>query len=183
MLKNNKEGMAIPIVLLFCFCTMLLAASLFSFRKESKQQNKNTIHFLQANFLAQSAIQHFLLKLSAFPQEAYDSGVLSLGCCPFRGITQEPTVFGNKDSGGLETFASDCSTDAVPWGIPGIVNGDWKYHIEEFKIISAYTVPSQKKLILTAQITAIGVCNNPMGGMGERTERMIKTVQLTRYNN
>lgn len=178
-------GMAIPLVLVFVVCVMVFASSLMFFRKESKQQNLSNVHFLQANFLAQSAIQMMLLKLSAFPQEACDAGVLSLGYCPFRGIVLGSNVANNPGSAnaqGLADFFSDCNTDSFPLKIPGLVADDWKFGVTDFKVISAYTNPGLRQLIVSSQITSLGEARMARGGMDVRKEEMIKTVKLTREN-
>ncbi|OGK08246.1 MAG: hypothetical protein A2W80_10665 [Candidatus Riflebacteria bacterium GWC2_50_8] len=187
MIKNNfssRNGIALPLVLVFSICVMVFTASLVFFRKESKQQNLTNIHFLQANFLAQSAVQMMLLKLSAFPQEACDAGVLSLGYCPFRGIIAgsalNPIAGANQQ--GLIDFYSDCNSDRFPWKVPGITAANWKFATTDFKVISAYTNPGERQLIISSQITALGEANLPRGEMGVRKEEMIKTVKLTREN-
>jgi len=180
----SRKGIALPLVLVFAVCIMVFTASLVFFRKESKQQNITNIHFLQANFLAQSAVQMMLLKLSAFPQEACDAGVLSLGYCPFRGIIAgsnlNPVAGANQQ--GLVDFYSDCNSTAFPWKVPGIAAADWKFSATDFKVISAYTNPGERQLIISAQITTIGEATMQRGGMGLRKEEMIKTVKLTREN-
>jgi len=185
-ISDNRRGLAIPLVMMFCFCIMVMAMSLFYFRKESKQQNVTNYQFLQVNFLAQSATQHMLLKLSAFPQDAYDAGVLSLGYCPFRGIafsaSASPPLPGNIDTGGLDVFKSDVSVGSLPWLIPDIDPADWQYGIASFEIISAYSDTARKQTVLTAQVTSIGEGNMRRGNMGIRRERLIKTVQLTGQN-
>lgn len=182
----RRHGLAIPLVLMFCFCIVVMAMSLFYFRKESKQQNITNFQFLQVNFLAQSATQHMLLKLSAFPQDAYDAGVLSLGYCPFRGITfsdsAAPPAPGQIDTGGLDVFRSDISVNSLPWLIPDINAADWQYGIASFEIISAYSDIASRQTVLTAQIAAIGEGNMSRRNMGVRRERLIKTVQLTGQN-
>jgi len=179
-----RKGIALPLVLVFAVCIMVFTASLVYFRKESKQQNVTNIHFLQANFLAQSAVQMMMLKLSAFPQEACDAGVLSLGYCPFRGIIAgsnlSPVAGANQQ--GLADFYSDCNTSAFPWKVPGIAADDWKFSTTDFKVISAYTNPGERQLIISTQITAVGEASMSRGGMGTRKEEMIKTVKLTREN-
>lgn len=180
-----RKGMAIPLVLVFCVCVMVFAASLMLFRKESKQQNLSNVHFLQANFLAQSAIQMMLLKLSAFPQEACDAGVLSLGYCPFRGIIAGSDVEFNEASSnkaGLEQFFADCNSDAIELKIPDINPENWKFAVTDFKVISAYTNPAERQLIISAQITSLGEATMERGNMDVRKEEMIKTVKLTREN-
>lgn len=186
MLKNNeRKGLALPLVLAFVVCIMVFTASLVYFRKESKQQNLTNVHFLQANFLAQSAIQMMMLKLSAFPQEACDAGVLSLGYCPFRGIIAGSDLSpspGNANPQGLVDFYSDCDSDNFPWKIPGITQSDWKFNTTDFKVISAYTNPDERQLVISAQITAVGEATLHRGGMDVRKEEMIKTIKLTREN-
>lgn len=163
---------------------MVFTGSLVYFRKESKQQNITNIHFLQANFLAQSAIQMMLLKLSAFPQEACDAGVLSLGYCPFRGIvagSNLPAKAVNNPQGLVDLY-SDCNSSDFQWKIPGINQNDWKFAATDLKIISAYTDPDKRQLIISAQIKSVGEATMQRGGMGLRKEEMIKTIKLTREN-
>ena len=128
LFADSRKGMAVPVVLLIVLCVMVMTITLFHFRKQSKQQNVSNFHFLRVNFLAQSAIQHMLLKLSVFPQEAYDAGVLSLGYCPFRGI-----IFGNNNTvppkgnsqnkeKGLKIFFEDCNTDEKSGGIKWVID-------------------------------------------------------------
>ncbi len=190
---KSRKGMAMPIVMLIVLCVMIMSITLFYFRKESKQQNVTNFHFLRVNFLAQSAVQHMLLKLSVLPQEAYDSGVLSLGYCPFRGIivgdntnTQTPT---NKDPSGLEKFFKDCKIDTIPWH-PDLQDrmkkigavSDSKYSVDSLSIISAYNNVDEKKTYLTAKIVAIGEGKMEKGNAGFRKEKLEKVIQLTGNN-
>lgn len=191
---NSKKGMAVPVVLMFCFCTTVMAISMFYFRTESKQQNLVNFHFLQVNFLAQSAVQHMLLKLSAFPQDAYDAGVLSLGYCPFRGIQfGEGVPAGIAEQEALERFASDCNTQKIRWNIPATIAvpgappitfdaSQWSYRVEQIEIVNAYFEPLEKRNVLTTQIVAIGESTFERGQLGDRTEQLTKTVQLTGQN-
>jgi hypothetical protein len=178
--------MAIPLVLVFAVCIMVFASSLVFFRKESKQQNLSNIHFLQANFLAQSAIQMMLLKLSAFPQDACDAGVVYMGYCPFRGIIASSVVelqAGYEDRKiGLEQFFADCNSDEFPLRVDDINADDWKFAVTDFRVISAYTVPDEKELIISAQITSVGEVTMDRGQMETRKEQMIKSIKLTRKN-
>ena len=182
--SDSRSGIALPLVLVFSICVMAFTVSLVFFRKESKQQNLTNIHFLQANFLAQSAVQMMLLKLSSFPQEACDAGVHSLGYCPFRGIISGSNLvpIGGASQQGLVDFYSDCNSSDFEWRVPGVNQDDWKFSTEDFKVISAYTNPDERQLIISAQIKAIGEATMSRGGMGLRKEEMIKTVKLTREN-
>lgn len=184
---RKNRGLAIPMVLMFCFCVVTLSVSMFYFRKETKQQNITNFQFLQVNYLAQSATQHMLLKLSAFPQDAYDAGVLSMGYCPFRGIQFSPTGVmppaGQIDNTALRQFFADVNSANPPWLIPGINADDWKYEIDNLEVISAYREAAERRNVLTAQLTAIGEGNMARAGMGVRREQMIKTIQLTTTQN
>jgi len=179
--RKSTKGMAIPIVIIFSFCVLVFAGSMFFFRKEVKQENQANINFLQANFLAQAAIQHALLKIRVLPQEAYDSGVLQQGYCPFQAITADtnPTG-GNKTSFPLEVFRSDCNTGSEPWLLDGLDKPNWTYQIASITVIAAYTDQQKNELVQSVQITAVGSVFDPKGGRGWRTERMTKTVEIRR---
>lgn len=194
MFKDSKRAMAVPIVLLVILGAAVMASTLFMFRKESKQQNITNFHFLRVNFLAQSAVQHMLLKLSAFPQEAYDVGVLSLGYCPFRGIiyseSDEPAPPGKVDGKVLADFVADCNTETVPWIIPSERMADLysdkkannDYRVEALNVVSAYNDIGKKQSILTAQVVGIGESKMEKGNQEIRKERIEKIVQLTGNN-
>ena len=193
MLSNysfkSRKGIAVPVVLLIVLCVMVMTVSVVHFRKQSKQQNVSNFHFLRVNFLAQSAVQQMLLKWSVIPQEAYDSGVLSLGYCPFRGMVfgddignQNPT---NKDPSGLNIFFKDCKIENIPWQFPSERMPDQstsKYKIESLSIINAYNDNTKKKTYLTAKIIAIGEGKMEKGNAGFRKEKLEKVIQLTGNN-
>ena len=187
-LRNSRRAIAIPIVLLIVLCVMIMSITVFYFRKESKQQNVNNFHFLRVNFLAQSATQHMLLKLSCLPQEAYDSGVLRLGYCPFKGIIYDkngdPPAQGTQDDSAIKVFYEDCNTVFIPWLIPEekLKNADNKYNVESLNIISAYNNIEKKQTVLTAQIVSIGEAKMQKGNAGFRKERLEKVIQLTGAN-
>ena len=188
--RKSRRALAIPIVLLIVLCVMIMSISVFYFRKESKQQNVNNFHFLRVNFLAQSATQHMLLKLSCLPQEAYDSGVLRLGYCPFKGIIYDkngdPPAQGNQDDSAIKVFYEDCNTDAIPWhkDLQARMKNveDNKYEVESLNIISAYNNTEKKQTVLTAQIVSIGEAKMEKGNAGKRKERLEKVIQLTGAN-
>ena len=188
---KSRKGMAVPIVLLIVLVVMIMSVAVIHFRKESKQQNVSNFHFLRVNFLAQSAAQHMLLKLSVFPQEAYDSGVLGLGYCPFRGILYtngEPPAPGNVDNNGLKIFAQDCNTDPSKGGIQWVIpeermnRADNKYSVESMEVISAYNKIEDKETVLTAKIISLGEAKMDKGNAGFRKEKLDKVIQLTGNN-
>ena len=185
---NRKHGFAIPVVLLFCICTLAFASAMFFFRKEVKQQNVMTFNFLQANFLAQASLQHMLMKISILPQESYDCGTIQRGFCPLQAVlpSGNPTS-GQKSEAPMTFFISDVNTQVHPWIIPagqwGFNASDWEYKVASMVVIAAYTDPVDSKMIQTVQITSFGTVNDARGGRGKRTEMMTKTVELARKLN
>lgn len=185
ILNKEKKGIALVLVLTFAICVMVFVVSMILFRKESKQQNLTNVHFLQANFLAQSAIQMMTLKMALFPQEAADAGVFSLGYCPFRGILPDAIITDKNDPTAREVlniFKDDCNTTDFQWITEDITLEDWKFEITDFKVVSAYTNPSKMQMVLLSQMVAIGEANMSKGGMGTRKEEMTKTIKLSRQN-
>lgn len=184
MLLENRRGIAIPVVLLFCFCTLVYAGTVIYFRKEVKQENMINVNFLQANFLAQSAVQHSLLKFRLLPQEAYDAGVIQQGFCPFWGIQpgSVSTIGTNKTDVAMDIFRSDCNTNSIPWNgsLNGISNAEWKYEVASLQVIAAFTDAANREMIQTVQITAVGSVLDNRGGRGWRHEEMKKTVEIRR---
>jgi len=183
VLVKSRRGMAIPIVLLFCFCTLIYAGTVIYLRKEVKQENVINVNFLQANFLAQSAVQHALLKFRLLPQEAYDAGVVQQGFCPFWGIQPGTETTGpNKTGVAMDIFRSDCNTTWKSWdsSLTGISNAEWKYEIASLQVISAFTDASAREMVQTVQITAVGSVRDDRGGRGWRHEEMKKTIEIRR---
>lgn len=191
-ISNSRKGIAVPVVLLIVLCVMVMTVSVVHFRKQSKQQNVSNFHFLRVNFLAQSAAQHMLLKLSVFPQEAYDSGVLGLGYCPFRGIVYDkdgnPPAAGKASPKGLEIFAKDCNSIEDEGGIEWVIDPERidpsmnKYKIQKLEVISAYNDVNAKKTYLTAKIVSVGEGKMEKGNAGFRKEQLEKVIQLTGAN-
>ena len=188
-LIESRKGIAVPVVLLIVLCVMVMSITVVHFRKQSKQQNVSNFHFLRVNFLAQSAVQQMLLKLSVLPQEAYDSGVLSLGFCPFRGIVKEGggalSAGTNKDDSALKIFYEDCKMETIPWQFPEArmkVQSDSTYNVESLKIMSAFNDTDKKKTYLTAKIVAIGKGKMEKGNAGYRKEKLEKVIQITGNN-
>ena len=191
---KSRKGIAVPVVLLIVLCVMVMTITLVHFRKQSKQQNVTNFHFLRVNFLAQCAVQHMLLKLSVFPQEAYDSGVLRLGYCPFRGIIfgddGTAAAQGNPDNkeAGLKIFFEDCNSDSssggIDWVIPSerLVASENKYSVQSLEVMSAFNDLSKRQTYLTAQIVGIGEAKMEKGNAGLRKEKIEKVIQLTGNN-
>lgn len=188
----KRRGLAIPLVMLFVICTLALAAGMFNFRREVKQQNVSNYNFLQANFLAQAAVQNVLLKCRILPQEAYDAGMAFQGYCPFQGVLSGSTpTSGTKSDEAMQIFISDCrsyGTNKIDWR-PQLLTDmrisadDWKFEVASLTVIAAFTDLDKREFVLTAQIEAIGTVNELRGGRGLRSEVMRKTIELKRKIN
>jgi len=181
----SKNGFAVPVVIIFVFCALTFAGAMYFFRKEVKQQNVVNVNFLQANFLAQGAIQHALLKVKILPQETFDAGVIQLGLCPFRGVVSGGTAVTtgpNRSNMALNMFRSDISTASRPWKITNtdFTPANWNYKVSSFTVIAAYADPAKKELVQTIRIIALGTVIDPKGGRGSRTEEMVKTIEVRR---
>lgn len=70
---KNRRGMAVAVVLFFAVCIALLMYMLVGSNTNLSLQNKKTLGQLQAYYLAQSALQHVLLKLRFLPKETYEA--------------------------------------------------------------------------------------------------------------
>jgi hypothetical protein len=184
-LSLNRRGIALAVVMSLVTCALLFAGGMFFFRKEVKQQNVVNINFLQANFLAQGAIQHALLKVKMLPQEAFDAGMIQTGLCPFRGVvagSTEITGGPHKSDIALETYRSDANTNSRPWNVAanGFIPANWNYTVASFTVISASADPAKKELVQMIRIVARGTVNDPKGGRGNRVEEMVKTIEVRR---
>lgn len=195
---KRKSGIALPLIVTFLFCLIALTAALVFSRKESKMQNLANVHFLKANFLAQSAIQMVMLKLKLFPQDLSDAGVFSLGYCPFRGLLaaesyQQQQNLSDICAKPLSDFVADCNTASFSWRLndsgnsannDGTANADYSFEIKSLKVTSVFTDVATQELVLTLQITALGKARFAKGAKkGQdsiRIEEMVKTVILRR---
>ncbi len=70
---NERQGIAIVVVLLFAVSIALFMFILIGSNTNLSLQNRKTLGQLQAYFLAQSALQHAILKLRLLPKETYDA--------------------------------------------------------------------------------------------------------------
>ena len=66
-----------------------------------------------------------------------------------------------------------------------LIESNWMREVAplfDFKVISAFTNPGERQLVISAQIKALGEATLNRGKMETRREEMIKTVKLTREN-
>ncbi len=184
--------MALPLVVLFVFCTFTFASYMFFFRKEVKQQNMLLFHAIQSEFLAQAGIQHALLKIQFFRQETLDSGAAEKGLCPFQAIrAQDAVVEGkNRSVAALDMLRSDCSSTFLPFASFNEPEFDslqrqWSYEVASLSVLAAYSDVDPTKPAARVQVVRVvgnGTAFDPAGKRGYRTETMTKTFHLTRSN-
>ncbi len=73
MNMNCRRGIAVVVVLCFAVTIALFMYALVGSNTNLAVQNKKTLGQLQAYYLAQSAIQHAILKLRLLPKETFDA--------------------------------------------------------------------------------------------------------------
>ena len=91
--RNSRSGMVLAGVLFFAFAVSIGLLMLVQTNVTIGWQNRNAVRQLQAYYIAQSGLQHMLLKLRLLPREAYEM---------------------MKDSSGPQDFSRDVSSDNDP---------------------------------------------------------------------
>lgn len=116
-------------VLLFTSITVLALVAFIQTRINMKQQTRITFRQLKAHYLAQSGIQHALLKLRILPLESYDAAAVARGICPFLKPDASPPNVPAPAGGDiiLKEFIKDVTTKAggYPIGFPEFAG--WEY--------------------------------------------------------
>ena len=184
--RADRAAFSIPLVLLFCALMVLLLVSFVQTRINMKQQTRITFRQLKAHYLAQSGVQHALLKLRVLPLESYDAAAVSRGICPFLGPTDvAPNV--PPPAGGdiiLKEFVSDVTTDPAfsatfnyPISFPEFAN--WQYRPVEIKALSAEK--EGDTLVHSIEIKVDGELNENFKGVAlTTTDEVTRVVKITR---
>lgn len=145
---KSRSGFSIPLVILFCSVMVMVLIAFVQTRINMKQQTKVTFRQIKAHYLAQSGIQHALLKLRVLPLESYDAASIARGACPFLKPTEagptgalspsEEVQYGQL----LTEFASDVATRTPPGGVTSYpitfseISG-WHYSTTSLKALMA----------------------------------------------
>ena len=69
---KNRKGVAVMVVLFFCFAIATVLYVLISSNVNLAYQNRKTLLQLQAYYMAHSGLQHAKLKLRLLPKETFD---------------------------------------------------------------------------------------------------------------
>lgn len=189
-----RQGMAVPLVLLFCLVTFTFLFSMVSSRSRMRKQTLSTHTQKKAYYMAQGGIQQALLKLRLLHRKAYDAGAISRGVCPFLNPYENNVVSNaNPDRAtrkALDIFLSDLkSTSTSPdlslrltggtYPIPNSGTTQWKYEVIEFNV-DTYYMRSDGSVKEVAHIKAMGYAFDPRDLVPERRELVEKSVELTR---
>jgi len=198
----GTRGMAVPLILCFVIFVGIFIGTMVYNRINIKRQTKTTFEYLQAHYMAQSALQHMYLKLRLLPNEAYDTSAVSLGICPFDRSGAVPASASHKSAGPMTILTGDVCTDADPdgatlQGYPLDTNtggemapfddAGWGYSIVEANAVTAFTSGPQR--ILVIEVTAEGRSFSYVGnsaGLSQaspRIERIKKTIEIRRQHD
>ena len=141
----GRRGFSIPMVLLFCSIMVVILLAFVQTRMNMKNQTRITFRQLKAHYLAQSGIQHALLKLRILPLESYDAAAISRGACPFLPDGAAPPAnlppADNAHTALLNEFISDVTTsgDYPVYSFSGdFPAGKWNYKAVSVKAIMAH---------------------------------------------
>ena len=171
--KLSIRGIAIPVVLTFVFVICIFAFTIIKSRTESKFSNLVTFHYLKAHLMAQAGIQHAMMKIRLFPDEAFEAAARQFGICP---LNNSPNLGVGGEMRGptdlMTHFISDlkCSDLNVP-GTSG-----WGYEVKSIIAKSAFR--KGNKLVTVVEITSEGWALEGAGGLSKRTEVVRKTVSI-----
>ncbi|HOT27430.1 MAG TPA: hypothetical protein PLU72_04520 [Candidatus Ozemobacteraceae bacterium] len=79
---GRRQGMAIPLVLLFATVLAVIGTVLIKTTRQTSRQNLTSYNQLQAHFVARAGMEHALLKIKYLQRELYDAICLSQGRNP-----------------------------------------------------------------------------------------------------
>lgn len=84
----NKQGMAIPLVLIFATILGLLSTYIIKNTQQYNRSNLTSFAQLQAHFVARAGVEHAMLKIKFLHRELYDAICLAQGRNPLFDFTQ-----------------------------------------------------------------------------------------------
>ena len=84
----KRQGMAIPLVLIFATIMGVVSAYLYKIAKQSNQQNLTNVEQLQSYFIARAGAEHVMLKIKYLHRELYDAICLYQGRNPLFDFSQ-----------------------------------------------------------------------------------------------
>lgn len=180
-LKRQRGGFSIALVLLFCSISVVLLMAFVNARVSANAQNKNAFARLKAHWLAQSAVQHALLKLRILPGESFEASMLEKGFCPFVPVGTASTGTGTQYPQPSDEFRGDVNNTAWPIGGGWSEFNNWKYDATSIKPIMAETKGSER--IHAVEIRGSGDCETKIKGVTLHLfDEVIRIVKVSRKN-
>lgn len=192
---SKKQGIAVPVVLLFVFMVSVYLFSMFSTRTEVRKQGLTNINQRQAYYMAMGGIQQALLKIRLLHREAYDAGSLARGICPFfnpygDNLVATDISAGTKTTKARDIFLTDLNSRHVPVTILDAGGPDfamphddefvWGFEITEMDVSTYYTSATDGSVRQVAKITAEGSAFDPRANKKGSREKVSKSVELHR---
>jgi hypothetical protein len=171
--------MALAIVFCIVIVLGILLGAFVTNRVEMKQQTKKSFVSMKAQWIAQGAIQHALLKFRILPTESYDASALSRGICPFFVASGTIASTGTVEEAPLEAFRSDI--DTAEFSLSDQFSGleGYSYTVSEMKALNSFTQNDLRKHVvrIIAQGTFVGTV---AGKETSFTDELTKTVDVSR---
>lgn len=180
-MRRRREGFSIALVLLFTSISVILLIAFVNARVSANAQNKNAFARLKAHWLAQSAVQHALLKLRILPGESFDASMLEKGFCPFVPVGTASTGTGTLNATPADVFRNEVNSDRWPIYSAWTEFSGWKYDATAIKPIMAETKGSER--IHAVEIRGSGDCETKIKGTTLHLfDEVIKIVKVSRKN-
>lgn len=167
--KHQKEGLVLPLVLVVVTILMLFAFAMMRTRVESKFENLVTFHYLKAHMMAQSGIQHAMMKIRLCPDEAFEAAARQFGICP---LSDNASGGGGGNTDLMQTFISDLKCDDL--GVAG--TSGWGYKVVD--IVTKKAVRKDNQLVTVVEIESLGWAIEPRGKLSKREEVVKKTISI-----
>lgn len=177
-MRITRRGFSIPMVVLFCAIMVLVLMAFIQTRMNMKSQTKVSFRQLKAHYLAQSGIQHALLKLRILPNESFEAACVARGICPFvpTGGTANPSTL--LQPALLDHFRSDVNTTSHP--ISDASFNQWAYNCESLKAIMAQNEGATAR-VHAVEITVTGTAHtNFKGVMVDTVDEVRRVVKISR---
>ena len=151
MKQNNKNGMAIPIVLCVIVCFGCYIVSLSWSMANSRNRYEKTLNNRKAYFMARSGIEHLMLKIKTMQRHCPDT-MLALEKAP----EEEKNILNTVFTGDI----------IIPADNDYKKLDKYEYRINEFKIESV----DMENSSLVLHIESIGKC----GGYTDNIKRLVR---------
>lgn len=164
--------MMLPLVLTFTIVIMLFAFAMMRSRVETRFANLSTFHYQKAHYMAQSGIQHALMKIRMCPDEAFEAAARQFGICSLNDNAATGAGGGSKDL--MNIFISDMNcTDLGVTGTTG-----WGYTVVD--IVTKAAMRKDNRLVTVVEIEAQGWAIEGRSKLDKRTEVVKKTVSIVK---